>query len=56
MFENFPSLYVQTLKRWEVDSFVVQEELVTGRAAEPEPHIAVYQMTKDLIVRERLLR
>lgn len=56
MFESFPSLHVQALGRWEIGSFVVQEELVTGRTAEPEHHIAIYQLTNDLIVRERLLR
>lgn len=56
MLETYPELHVEPLGRWEVGSFVVQDEQVTGRATEPEHHIAVYQLDKELIVRERLLR
>ena len=56
MFETYPALRVEPLGRWEVGSFVVQEELVTGRTLESEHHIAVYQLENKLIVRERLLR
>ena len=56
MFETYPALHVVPLGRWEVGSFVVQEERVTGRAIESEHHIAVYELDNDLIVRERLLR
>ena len=56
MCELYPELRVEPLGRWEVGSFVVQEERVTGRAMEPELHIAVYQLDNELIVRERLLR
>lgn len=56
MFEIYPALHVEPRGRWEVGSFVVQEEQVTGRAAELEHHIAVYQLNNELIVRERLLR
>lgn len=56
MFETHPALHVEKLGRWTVDSFVVQEERVTGRTAEPERHVAVYQLDDELIVRERLLR
>lgn len=56
MFETFPKLHVEALGRWEVGSFVVQREQVTGRGAESESHIAVYQLVNGLIVRERLLR
>ncbi len=56
MFETYPALHVEQLGRWKVGSFVVQEERVTGRATEPERHIALYQLDNELIVRERLLR
>lgn len=56
MFETYPALHVEPLGRWTVGLFVVQEERVTGRTTEPERHIAVYQLAKELIVRERLLR
>lgn len=56
MFENHPVLNVEKLGRWTVDSFVVQEERVTGRTTGPERHVAVYQLDDELIVRERLLR
>lgn len=55
MFEVYPALNVEPLGRWKVGSFVVQEERVTGRAAESERHIAIYQLDNELIVRERLL-
>lgn len=56
MFETFPKLHVEPLGRWEAGPFVVQEEQVTGRSAEPERHIAVYQLANGLVVRERLFR
>ena len=56
MFAEFPMLRVEPLGRWEVGSYVVQEERVSGRAAEPERHIAVYRLAGGTIVRERLLR
>ena len=56
MFETFPTLCAVALGRREVGSCVVQEELVTGRTAESERHIAVYQLANELIVRGRLLR
>ncbi len=56
MFETYPALHVEPLGRSEVGSFVVQNELVTGRTLESEHHIAVYQLENELIVRERLLR
>lgn len=55
MFEKYPELRVESLNRWEVGPFVVQEELVTGRNIEPERHIAIYELANDLVVRERLL-
>ena len=55
MFQTYPTLHVEPLGRWEVGPYVVQEEGVTGRTAESECHIAVYQLTNELIVRERLL-
>lgn len=56
MFQTYPTLHVELLGRWEFGPFVVQEERVTGRTAESERHIAVYQWANELIVRERLLR
>lgn len=56
MFESYPVLHVEPLGRWAVGSSVVQAERVTGRTIESERHIAVYQLDKELIVRERLLR
>jgi hypothetical protein len=56
IFETFSMLHVEPLERWTVGSFVVQQEQVTGRTAESERHIAVYQLHDELIVRERLLR
>lgn len=56
MFETYPTLHVERLGQWEVGSFVVQEERVTGRTTEPERHIAVYLLNNALILRERLLR
>ncbi len=57
MFRRFPDLRVRAVARLTVGTFVVQEEEVLGRAAEPERHIAVYRLTPDgLIAHERLLR
>ncbi len=56
MFETYPAMHVEPLGRWEVGSFVVQEERVTGRATGSDRHIALYQLDNELIVRERLLR
>jgi hypothetical protein len=56
MFQTYPALHIEPLGRWAVGSFVVQEERATGRATEPDHHIAVYQLDHELIVRERLLR
>jgi len=56
MFETYPALHVESMGRWKVGSFVVQEERVTGRATASVNHIAVYQLKSELIVRERLLR
>ena len=56
MFETYPALHVEPLGQWEVGPFVVQEERVTGRTIESDRHIAVYQLSSGLIVRERLLR
>jgi hypothetical protein len=54
MFEKYPDVHVDPGWRTEVGSFVVQEEMVTGRAGH-ERHVAVYQIENDLIVRERLI-
>lgn len=56
MFETFPMLYVETDDRWEVGSYVLQKEVVTGRSTEPEHHIAIYQLKNGRIMREELLR
>jgi hypothetical protein len=56
MFEAMPDVRVEALARIETGEFVVQEEVVTGRAPEPERHVAVYLVRDDLIARERLVR
>ncbi len=56
MLDTYPSLWVESLDRWEMGDYVVQLERVTGRSAEPERHVAVYRLADDEIVRERLLR
>ncbi len=57
MFRRFPNLRVGALARLAVGTYVVQEEEVLGRAAQPERHIAIYRLTEDgLIGRERLLK
>lgn len=56
MFETFPMLHVESVDRWEVGPYVLQKEVVTGRIAGSEHHIAIYQLKNGRIVRERLLR
>jgi hypothetical protein len=56
MFERHPALRVTALSRIDVGRFVVQEERVDGRSPAPERHVAVYTVSDELIVRERLLR
>ena len=57
MFRRFPDLRVRALARLTVGTYVVQEEEVLGRAAQPERHIAIYHLSKDgLIAHEQLLR
>ena len=46
---------IEVLQRIDVGSWVVQEECVTGRAPEPERHLAVYRLADGLIAEERLL-
>lgn len=46
---------IEVLQRIEVGPWVVQEERVTGRAPEPERHVAVYRLADGLIAEERLL-
>jgi hypothetical protein len=55
MFEAMPDVRVEVLARIETGEFVVQEEVVTGRAPKPERHVAVYLVRDDLIARERLV-
>jgi len=55
MFEAMPGVQVEALSRIEAGEFVVQEEVVTGRAPEPERHVAVYLVRDGLIARERLI-
>jgi hypothetical protein len=55
-FARHPELRVEALRRIEAGAYVVQEERVTGRSAEPERHVAVYTLRDGLIARERLLR
>ena len=47
---------IEVLQRIEVGPWVVQEECVTGRAPEPERHVAVYRLEDGLIAEERLHR
>jgi len=55
MFARYAAIRVEPLApRIEVGEFVVQHELVSGRAGHEE-HIAVYLVRDELIVRERLL-
>ena len=56
IFKTVLALSVEAFGLWEVDPYFVQQELVTGRTAASERHIAVYQLARDLILRERLLR
>jgi hypothetical protein len=56
MFERFPSITVRMIERIATGSWVVQEEEVSGRVAEPERHIAVYMLRDGLIAHERLLK
>ncbi len=56
MFREFPRLRVRRIARLSVGAFVVQEEEILGRAAQPERQIAIYQLVEGLIARERLLR
>jgi hypothetical protein len=55
MFEAMPDVRVEAAERIELGEFVVQEEVVTGRAPESERHVAVYLVRDDLIARERLV-
>jgi hypothetical protein len=54
MFEQLPDVRIESLSRTEVGTFVVQEEVVTGRG-DPQRHVAVYLVEDDRIVRERLI-
>ena len=54
MFERFPEIAVEAVRRTGVGDFVVQEELVTGRGGH-ERHVAVYLVVDGLIARERLI-
>jgi len=57
MFRRFPDLRVRALARLTVGTYVVQEEEVLGRAAQPERHIAIYRLAREgLIAHERLLK
>jgi hypothetical protein len=47
---------IEVLHRVDVGTWVVQEERVTGRAPEPERHVALYRVENGLIAAERLLR
>jgi hypothetical protein len=54
MLERFPELHVEPGRRTVAGEFVVQQETVTGRLGH-EQHVAVYQVTDGVVVRERLL-
>ena len=54
VFQRYPEIHVEAIRRTDVGNFVVQEEEVTGRAAHKR-HVAVYLVVDGLIARERLL-
>jgi hypothetical protein len=56
MLERHPELRVELLSRADVGPYVVTEEHVVGRSAEPERQLVVFTIEDGLIARERLLR
>ena len=53
LFERYPEVHVEAVRRTDAGDFVVQEETVTGRDGD-EHHVAVYLVVDGLIARERL--
>ena len=54
MFENYPTLHVESLGDYKAGPFVVWAKRVSGTG--PEQYIAMYKLENGLITRERLLR
>jgi hypothetical protein len=56
LFAAYPTLHCDVVHRTCVGEYVIDEEIVTGRGAEPLRAVAIYQVVDDLIVHVRFLR
>jgi imidazolonepropionase-like amidohydrolase len=56
LFDTYPSLHCQLVKRMAAGAFVIDEESVTGRGAEPLHAIAIYEIRNGRIAVVRFLR
>lgn len=56
MFARCPELHCRVVTRIELGAYVVDEEVVTGRSAEPERLVVVYHLTGDRVDHERIVR
>jgi hypothetical protein len=56
MFARCPALRCEVVSRIELGAYVVDEEVVTGRAAEPERLVVLYHVAGGVVDHERIVR
>jgi hypothetical protein len=56
LFAQSPGLHCQVIHRTHVGDYVIDEEIVTGRGANPIHAVAIYRVEQGLIAHVRFLR